>query len=139
MGGGASSASTGAGNPPLLASASVATKSKRKVPPKIGSSSANIQGSLSRNVVRNEVRDRRSQINNCFKRRLKSKPNLEGKLVVQFEIERSGRVGSVRIIESTIDDAPLEECVRGRFEGWSFAKHHGGSITVRYPFIFRSP
>jgi len=66
------------------------------------------------------------------------KPNLHGKVVVQFIIEMNGSVSSCDTKNSTMDDSTVESCINRRIRTWTFPKPSGGIVQVEYPFIFAS-
>ena len=66
-------------------------------------------------------------------------PDLEGKLLVDFNISPRGRVDTSAVKQSTLADARLDDCILRRLAKWQFPKPKGGvNVAVTYPFIFKS-
>lgn len=74
----------------------------------------------------------------AYSRRWAEKPNLEGRITVKFGIDEKGDVVSCKVIESTMDDPPLEEQVIKNVTSWKFGEiYNPGDVTeVVYPFNF---
>lgn len=77
-------------------------------------------------------------IENCYKKEAALNPNLEGSITLQFTIIADGKVDVVRILDSTIRNKNVENCITRRIMNWRFqpidAKE--GNVTVRQKFIF---
>jgi hypothetical protein len=72
----------------------------------------------------------------CYERALITSPTLgEGQLLVEWEIDASGRVTHARASKDSIGDASLRTCVLGRVRGWSFPPC-SRRCRVVYPFEF---
>lgn len=98
-----------------------------------------VMGSLSKDVISGVIRKNTNTIQYCYEKSLTKNPQLQGKIVVRFIIDGSGKVSRVEIVETTIADLELESCVMERVKQMIFPKPTGGgSITVNYPFVFRS-
>jgi TonB family protein len=73
----------------------------------------------------------------CYERGLLSQPDLEGRVVVRFVIERDGSVSGARDGGSDLPDAQVVACVVEAFGRLRFpAPEGGGRVTVSYPIIF---
>lgn len=70
-------------------------------------------------LVHEIVKGHSPAIQDCYKRALKRKPDLQGKLVVRFTIGIDGRVTRAELISSTLSDAELERCVLKRIRRWN--------------------
>lgn len=96
-------------------------------------------GSLAPEVIDAVIKRHLAQLEYCYERELPTKPTLAGRIVVHFEIELDGRVGSSSIKSSSLNDANVESCIADRFRTILFPKPNGGGIvTVNYPFLFKS-
>jgi hypothetical protein len=84
-------------------------------------------------------------VKECYENALRDQPDLGGKLTVEFSIAGEPELGGV-VTESRIaptDAGPLhaglEECVRETMYGLKLdAPAGGGTVKVRYPFVFRT-
>lgn len=93
-------------------------------------------GTLDRDAIRKVARAHIDEIRHCYNEALLRKPELAGKLMVDFHIEADGAVSSSAIKESTLGDAKMETCVAGVVKAWKFPQPKGGSVQVSYPFEF---
>jgi len=95
-------------------------------------------GGLSREEVRRVVRRNLPQVRHCYEQQLLSRPDLEGRVTVQFIIQQSGAVQSTGILSSSTGSAALEQCVAQAVRRWAFPQ--SPAITsVSYPFMFQHP
>jgi len=71
-------------------------------------------------------------------KRLREKPDMSGKITVKFAIDEYGKVLSVQLLESTIDDDGLEQTVLFRVKQWNFGEidKSGDVSEAAYTFIF---
>jgi TonB family protein len=118
----------------------VRTGKKRKAPkPKLKlqkPSEAIGAGTLSSSSVEKTVRRRQGALKGCYESELKKDDSLKGKIKVQFTIETSGRVSSVKVIQNTMGSRAVAKCISSQMKRWRFPKPSGGSVTIAYPFVF---
>lgn len=91
---------------------------------------------LSNEYIDEVIVSRQAQLQKCWLTRLKDKPNLKGQLMVQFEINRRGKVKEAKISESALNDEPLNKCVLTAFERLQFRTFKGPEISLTYPITF---
>jgi TonB family protein len=96
-----------------------------------------VVGGLSQEVVGRYIKRYWAQFKYCYERELTKDPNLYGKITVTFTIAGNGRVSEANVIQTTMHNANVEECVlrvvrRIRFP----APKGGGEVIVTYPFMF---
>jgi hypothetical protein len=91
-------------------------------------------GSVDKDQIRKVVRGHISEIRYCYNEGLSRKPELAGKLTVDFEIAASGEVSKSSVSGSTLNDAPVESCIAAAVKSWKFPQPTGGSVDVSYPF-----
>jgi len=95
------------------------------------------EGSLTREEIQRVVDKFMSQIKFCYEREIQKIPNLEGKVVANWVITGEGRVQTSAVAESTMGNAPVEQCVLKIINRMVFPKPRGGGIVkVNYPFVF---
>jgi TonB family protein len=80
------------------------------------------------------VHDHLNPIRYCYQRELQLHPDLAGRVVIRFEIDRSGSVSAATVASSTVDDPAVGQCVAGVFLRMRFEVT--GSVGVTYPFDF---
>jgi outer membrane biosynthesis protein TonB len=74
-------------------------------------------------------------VHDCYARRVRDNPTLQGKLYARFQIGPSGRV--IGAVADGIADQQLVACVVEEVRKWEFEKpRSGGKLSVVYPFHF---
>lgn len=103
----------------------------------VGGEEEGWEGTIDREAVRRVIRSILSQIKSCYERQLRVKSDLEGKVVIEFEIIEQGRVRIAKTKSSTMNDPTVESCVAGRIKSARFPEPPTGTIAVvDYPFVF---
>ena len=101
-------------------------------------SDALIGGGLDRNEIAAVINRHLSEVRYCYEQGLQQKPKLAGRLSMNFMIGPSGVVASARVMNSSLNHALVEGCIRDRLKTWNFPKPVGGvTVKVSYPFILR--
>jgi TonB family protein len=90
-------------------------------------------------AISNYVKKNMRSIKAAYNRVLKQNPNLAGKITIRFTILPSGRVSSVSVVESTVDDETLKTRIMRVIKNWRFPSipDSEGNVTVNFPFIFQ--
>ncbi len=96
------------------------------------------KGSISREEVARVINKHLKEVQYCYEKTLLRDPGLAGKLVLEWHISTSGRVGRVRQKLSTIRNPGVAKCIISSLKRWTFPKPRGGVVVVSYPFIFSS-
>ncbi|MCY1055396.1 AgmX/PglI C-terminal domain-containing protein [Nannocystis sp. SCPEA4] len=91
---------------------------------------------LYQSLIRRVVRAHLPEVRTCYNEGLARKPELAGKLTVDFEIGTDGHVISSKVKDSTLADATVEGCVAATVQGWLFVRPDEGTVKVSYPFEF---
>lgn len=99
---------------------------------------ASIRGSLSREVIRRHIRRNIPAIRFCYERQLSRRPDLQGRVQVQFVIGQNGSVASARVVSSSMGEPSVEQCVARAVQRITFPSPDGGVVIVTYPFMFQS-
>ena len=116
-------------------SGSVGTKGSVNI--NIGGQEEAFVGTIDREAIRRVILDNISQIRNCYERLLNQKPDLFGKLVIEWDIEEKGRVKKARAISNSTGSSELATCVVTRLKTWRFPEPPDDQIArVTYPFVF---
>jgi len=97
---------------------------------------ATVRGSIDQEIIRRIIRRHINEVKYCYERELLSRPDLAGRVTVQFTIAASGQVVTSVLQNSTVGNARLESCVVQAVRRWEFPKPAGGGIViVAYPFV----
>ncbi|MCC6746255.1 MAG: AgmX/PglI C-terminal domain-containing protein [Deltaproteobacteria bacterium] len=94
-------------------------------------------GVLSREAIQKVVAEHMAAIQACYERQLIHNPGLAGKVVFDWVISTSGSVSSARMVSSSVANPAVASCILGEIRTWHFPQPQGGSVQVRYPFVFR--
>lgn len=98
-----------------------------------------VMGSLSKDVISGVIRKNNDRVRYCYERSLVKNPKIQGRLVVRFTVDGSGKVVKVEVSETTLVDTDVESCVVDVVKRMVFPKPNGGgSIIVSYPFVFKA-
>jgi len=105
--------------------------------PRIRSATAEVQGSLSKEVIRRIINRHRNEVLFCYEQELNTRPGLQGRVAVKFIIAPSGEVMNAVVDNSNMGSVKVEQCIAQAVRRWSFpAPEGGGLVTVTYPFVF---
>jgi len=104
-----------------------------------GGGGAVMMGALDRAVIDGYIRRNLAKIRWCYEKELGKNPNLFGKIVINFKIKKSGRVGYSNVKRTTMGSPKVEKCVARQIKQIRFPKPNGGGIViVNYPFVFKN-
>jgi len=97
-----------------------------------------IDEGLTKDEVGKVIHSKISEIRYCYESSMVYKPDIEGKLVVDFTIAGNGGVKVSSVKESSVQDSRLDDCILRRLAKWQFPKPKSGvDVAVTYPFIFK--
>jgi hypothetical protein len=96
-----------------------------------------VSGSLDQELIRQLIRRNQGQVRYCYELALQKDPKLAGRLAVRFVIQADGKVKEAKVVENTLADPLVGQCVAARMLSWTFpAPKAGGEVVVTYPFKF---
>lgn len=95
-----------------------------------------VQGGMSREAVKKVIDAHLDEISYCYETALLSNPSIIGKVVFEWKILASGRVGEVKIKSSSINSNQIHSCIKSCIKSWQFPEPSGSEVVVSYPFIF---
>ena len=98
---------------------------------------AKVDGSVDKEIIRRIIRRHINEAKWCYEQELAKKPDLAGRIMVQFTIAASGQVIASVLQNSTMQNDRVESCTVEAVRRWQFPKPIGGGIViVSYPFVF---
>ena len=98
-----------------------------------------VEGGLDPEIIANIIRKHLGEILYCYERQLTIHPDLFGKLSIKFIIGATGNVENTRIIQNSLKNNIVENCVTQRISQWKFPAPKGGTqVIVSYPFLFKN-
>lgn len=96
------------------------------------------EGGLDRNAIAAVIFRHLSEVRFCYEQGLQKKPNLSGRVSMNFMIGPNGSVTTANVNNSSLGHAPVERCIRDRLKTWKFPQPQGGvNVKVSYPFVLR--
>lgn len=98
---------------------------------------AGVQGSLSREVLRESVRARMNEVQRCYEAGLAVDRNLAGRVSIAFVLDAQGAVTEATVVEDGLDRPQVGECIAAAALRWTFPAP-GGVFRFRYPFHLRA-
>jgi metallo-beta-lactamase class B len=103
--------------------------------PKLGPKSV-AGGEPNKAIIRAIIGRHFNEVKRCYEGELSRRPNLAGRINVQFTIAASGKVIASVLAKSTLGNARVETCAVEAVRGWEFPKVRGGGVViVEYPFV----
>ena len=78
----------------------------------------------------------KSKLHSIYRRARRSHPGLKGKIVLEITIAPSGKVLSVRIKSSELNDPKLESRLVARIKRFDFGSDSVEKVTVIFPIEF---
>lgn len=98
---------------------------------------AAVRGSLDKEIIRRIIRRHINEVKYCYEQELVKRPDLQGRIAVQFTIAATGQVVASVMQQSSVGSPKVENCVVQAVRRWEFPKPLGGGIViVTYPFVF---
>lgn len=111
---------------------------KASVPDPMSGGSAEIKGSLDKDIIRRVIRRNINQIKFCYDSELQKDPTLAGRVRIKFVIDQNGGVASSNPVGIGVSSV-VDVCVANKIKQLAFpAPEGGGIVEVTYPFIFQS-
>jgi hypothetical protein len=105
----------------------------------LGGDEAEALGGLDKSLIAAVVQSNIGQIKHCYERQLIVDPNVYGKVVASWTINKDGAVSVSGIKKTTMNNKNVENCIAARIKNWTFPKPKGGGqVLVSYPFLFKS-
>ena len=112
---------------------------RRAHAPDVVPGTAAVRGALDKEIIRRIIRRHINEVKFCYEKDLASKPDLFGRVIIQFTISGSGQVVASVVQQSTMNSPSTEQCIAAAVRRWEFPKPQGGGIViVSYPFVLKA-
>jgi outer membrane biosynthesis protein TonB len=95
-----------------------------------------VEGGMSREMVKQVIDQHLGEITFCYESALAGNPNIMGRVIFEWKILLSGRVGEIRIVASNINSNSIHDCIKSAIKSWQFPNPAGAEVIVSYPFVF---
>lgn len=118
---------------------SLPTRDRPTAVPRVRAVGAQVHGALSQEAIRRVVHRHLPEVRFCYEQGLQQNPSLEGRVTVSWIIGADGRVQSSGLAASSLSNGPVESCIVGAVQRWTFpSPEGGGAVGVNYPFVLQS-
>lgn len=105
----------------------------------VGGQEAEFMGSIDKEAIRRIIQQNKNAIRSCYERSLQRKPDLYGKLVLEWDIEEKGKVTRASVKSNSLGDDQVATCIMGRIKSLRFPEPPPDQIgRVTFPFVFSS-
>ncbi|EDM74589.1 FHA/TonB domain protein [Plesiocystis pacifica SIR-1] len=92
---------------------------------------------LGRDLIRRAAKSNEAELRSCYTAGLTRDPSLRGDVIVELTIDAGGTVGAAKLVDGSLSEGEVGECVRAAIEGWTFPSPEGGaSVKVTLPIEF---
>jgi outer membrane biosynthesis protein TonB len=96
------------------------------------------KGGIDERGVQMALKRRERGIQQCYERSLKANPKLKGKVVIEWGINEQGRVMQIRVVENSLGDPKVGDCIIDIISRIRFPEATKGIVPVRKTFVFES-
>ncbi len=97
-----------------------------------------VVGGLDRPIIQRIVRAHINELRYCYQRALQHKPNLAGRMTVEFVINLRGNVPVARVGASTLGAPDVEQCVAAAVRRWIFPWKGDATVEITLPLEFKA-
>jgi hypothetical protein len=112
---------------------------RRATAPDVVPGTAEVRGSLDKEIIRRIIRRHLNEVKFCYERELVKNAGLSGRVMIQFTISGTGAVVASAVQSSTMNNPTVEMCIAQSVRRWEFPKPQGGGIVVvTYPFVLKA-
>ncbi len=102
-----------------------------------GGTEESFSGTIDREAIRRVIQANLKAIKACYEKQLNRRPDLFGKLVIEWDIGDGGRVMRARVKSSELSEAEVGSCVVTHLKTWTFpTPPTNNEVTVSFPFFF---
>jgi hypothetical protein len=113
----------------------IGRKTTKKVA-KVNIAQGQSTGGCDKGDIAKNVRARAASIKACYESQLLTKPDLKGKLTVQWTITTEGGVQGQKATQDTMSNPTVSDCVLRAISHIKFAKPEAGICVIQWPFVF---
>jgi uncharacterized membrane protein YqjE len=110
-------------------------KTAKKVA-KVSIAQGDSTGGCDKGDIAKNVRARASALRACYETQLLTKPDLSGKLTMQWTITTEGSVTNAKIVSDSLSNDQVSDCVMRAIQRIRFLKPEAGICVIQWPFVF---
>jgi len=109
----------------------------------VGKSTAGMRiagnGNISAQDVNKVINRNRNDVGRCYAEARAEDSGLEGRLEVEWIIDKHGVAGTVRILQDDVGSPTLARCLREAIAAWRFPAPDNGLVYITIPLRFARP
>jgi hypothetical protein len=113
----------------------IGKKTAKKVA-KINIASGQSTGGCDKGDIAKNVRARAATLRACYETQLLAKPDLAGKITVQWTITTDGSVTGEKTVDDSMHNNSVSDCVLRSMKRIRFMKPEAGICVIQWPFVF---
>jgi pSer/pThr/pTyr-binding forkhead associated (FHA) protein len=104
-----------------------------------GGNGESFSGTIDREAIRRVIRENINAFRACYERELNRNPDLQGKIVLEWDIGERGRVMRGKVSSNDMGNKAVGECILDRLKTLTFPEPPtANEVTVSYPFFFKN-
>ncbi len=93
-------------------------------------------GTLDPQLVQATIDRYRFELQLCYELALRRNQEAQGSMQWQWHIDTQGQVFDIELVQTSISDSKMADCVRNKIASWKWPKPQKGSIQISFPFHF---
>lgn len=113
----------------------IGRKTSKKVA-KLNIATGQSTGGCDKGDIAKNVRSRAASLRSCYEMQLMNKPDLQGKVTVQWTITGDGSVTGTKAVSDSMSNNAVTDCVLRAIGHIRFAKPEAGICVIQWPFVF---
>jgi hypothetical protein len=127
--------------PPPETEAPLPPPDAKPVEPGITATGAPTRGTLPKPVINEKLKSVGPNIQACYERALKTKPDLRGKVDINFVVSPEGKVVHADAAEGddALTDSATVACILAEIRKLEFPPPSGGRVFINYPLMLEPP
>lgn len=93
-------------------------------------------GEIDPNLIENVISKNKFQLQLCYELALRRRDIASGTMNWQWRIDSRGRISDIKLVNSSINDNQMTECIKRKLSLWKFPRPRRGSVEVNRSFTF---
>ncbi len=94
-------------------------------------------GTLDPKMIQQTVDKYRFELQLCYELALRRNQQISGSMEWQWHLDSTGEIYDIELLQSSIQDQQMIQCVKQKIASWSWPKPQKGSIQISFPFHFK--
>jgi hypothetical protein len=93
-------------------------------------------GEIEPALIENYIKKNQFELQLCYELALRRNEQAAGTMEWRWRIDSRGTISDLALINTSIKDPRMTDCIRRKIAAWRFPRPRRGSIEVSYPFEF---